>query len=220
VKLAYKARPLAGAWATAPYLHNGSVRNLYQLLLPQHQRDTSFRIGRSVFDPVQVGLAEGEENEGGMLFDTAIGGNANTGHEFRDGYTFWEEGSPPQYGVIGPAYSDRERYAIIEYIKTHLDDPPHSNLFDDVFAGVVAKAAQSMPPVEDAASVAKYWPDGQACNLAEYLDNHVDATSLSENVRSDIASIQETLTAYFSLPQSYACGGHTRYQRGGLADAY
>ena len=30
--LAYKARPLEGIWATAPYLHNGSVPNLYELL--------------------------------------------------------------------------------------------------------------------------------------------------------------------------------------------
>jgi len=53
----YKARPLDGIWATAPYLHNGSVRNLYQLLLPAAQRETSFEIGDNEFDPVDVGLS-------------------------------------------------------------------------------------------------------------------------------------------------------------------
>ena len=33
--LAYKARPLNGVWATPPYLHNGSVPNLYELLSPR-----------------------------------------------------------------------------------------------------------------------------------------------------------------------------------------
>ncbi|MGI9416963.1 MAG: di-heme-cytochrome C peroxidase, partial [Geminicoccaceae bacterium] len=40
--LCYKARPLNGIWATAPYLHNGSVRTLRQLLLPTDQRQTTF----------------------------------------------------------------------------------------------------------------------------------------------------------------------------------
>lgn len=34
---AYKARPLNGIWATAPYLHNGSVPTLYDLLLPKRR---------------------------------------------------------------------------------------------------------------------------------------------------------------------------------------
>ena len=38
----YKARPLNGIWSTAPYLHNGSVPNLYQLLLPVAERQKKF----------------------------------------------------------------------------------------------------------------------------------------------------------------------------------
>lgn len=220
VVLAYKARPLAGAWSTAPYLHNGSVRNLYQLLLPQHQRDAQFFIGRSEFDPVQVGLAGAEKNRGGMWYDTALTGNANTGHEFRDGYTLWQEGSAPQYGVIGPRYSDRERYQIIEYVKTHLDDPPHSTLFDEVFAGVVAAAADSLPPAGQAAAVAESWPDVQACNLREYLDNHDGAQTLTDEVRSQMEAIQSTLEAYFALPQSYRCDDHRPFQVGGASDGF
>ncbi len=48
---AYKARPLNGIWATAPFLHNGSVPNLYQLLLPDNQRVKTFFVGSHEFDP-------------------------------------------------------------------------------------------------------------------------------------------------------------------------
>ena len=52
----YKARPLNGIWATAPYLHNGSVPNLDALLRPAKDRPTSFSIGTRTFDPEKVGL--------------------------------------------------------------------------------------------------------------------------------------------------------------------
>jgi cytochrome c peroxidase len=44
---AYKARPLDGIWATAPYLHNGSVPTLYDLLTPPDQRPASFNVGNA-----------------------------------------------------------------------------------------------------------------------------------------------------------------------------
>ena len=53
--LAYKARPLNGIWSGAPYLHNGSVPNLYELLLPAAQRSDTFYIGSWEYDPVRVG---------------------------------------------------------------------------------------------------------------------------------------------------------------------
>jgi hypothetical protein len=215
VQLGYKARPLAGAWATAPYLHNGSVRNLYQLLSPQHERDTRFFIGSPLFDPVQLGLAAGNGSHGGMWLDTRISGNANTGHEFRDGYTHWQEGHPPQYGVIGPEYRDYERYEIIEYIKVHHDDPPHSSLFDEIFDGMVAFITRNMPPPDAPQRLSEFWPEGQACNLQQYLGNHQGAATLSEQLRQQIEAIQAGLAAYFALPESYDCGGKTRFQRGG-----
>ena len=55
----YKSRPLDGIWATAPYLHNGSVPNLDALLRPVAQRPTSFSIGVKTFDPVRVGYSDG-----------------------------------------------------------------------------------------------------------------------------------------------------------------
>ncbi|WP_346659235.1 hypothetical protein [Bradyrhizobium sp. CW7] len=52
----YRARPLDGVWATAPYLHNGSVPTLKDMLLPQGRRPNSFCVGSRKFDPVGVGL--------------------------------------------------------------------------------------------------------------------------------------------------------------------
>jgi hypothetical protein len=116
--LAYKARPLAGAWATAPYLHNGSVPNVYQLLLPASRRDRKFFVGRREFDPVHLGYAQETLSGTGFWLDTSIPGNWNTGHEFRAGYTGRAQG-----GVIGPELSDAERYALIEYLKVRQDAP-------------------------------------------------------------------------------------------------
>jgi mono/diheme cytochrome c family protein len=49
----YKSRPLDGVWATAPFLHNGSVPTLYDLLLPADRRPKTFRVGTRQFDPVR-----------------------------------------------------------------------------------------------------------------------------------------------------------------------
>ena len=45
--LSYKVRPLNGIWATPPYLHNGSMPNLYALLSPLEERPTKFYSGQS-----------------------------------------------------------------------------------------------------------------------------------------------------------------------------
>src|SRR6185312_14275906 len=42
----YKPRPLEGVWATPPFLHNGSVPNLYEMLLPPEKRSAKFFVGR------------------------------------------------------------------------------------------------------------------------------------------------------------------------------
>ncbi|MGR8950163.1 MAG: c-type cytochrome, partial [Gammaproteobacteria bacterium] len=44
VLLAYKARPLNGIWATPPNLHNGSVANLYELMLPAESSSPTFNL--------------------------------------------------------------------------------------------------------------------------------------------------------------------------------
>jgi len=114
---AYPARPLDGYWATAPYLHNGSVRTMYQLLSPVEERSKTFWIGTWDFDPVHLGY-ENEPVQGAFVFDTSLAGNSNSGHEFRDA-------DPNTPGVIGPALSPEERLDIIEYLKV-LDSVKYS----------------------------------------------------------------------------------------------
>ncbi|WP_347901455.1 di-heme-cytochrome C peroxidase [Pseudomonas purpurea] len=105
---AYKARPLAGVWATPPFLHNGSVPNLYQLLSPQDERDSTFYKGTFEYDPLHLGYRT-EAFTNGFMFDTRITGNHNSGHEFRAG----ERGN----GVIGRWLKPTERWALLEYLK-------------------------------------------------------------------------------------------------------
>jgi hypothetical protein len=104
----YKAGPRDGIWAAGPFLHNGSVPNLYELLLPAAERSKAFYLGRD-FDPVKVGV-DTSGNSGKYLFDTSLVGNSNAGHSFEDG--------PMTKGVIGRGFSDAERWELIEYLKS------------------------------------------------------------------------------------------------------
>ncbi|MEM7729131.1 MAG: di-heme-cytochrome C peroxidase [Pseudomonadota bacterium] len=105
--LAYKARPLDGIWATAPYLHNGSVASLYELLLPADERRTRFWTGHTAFDPVSVGYEVEKPLAGGFELilrrddGTTPKGNDNRGHE---------------YGA--ESFSHEDRMALVEYMKT------------------------------------------------------------------------------------------------------
>jgi hypothetical protein len=92
---AYKGRSLNGIWATAPYLHNGSVPTLWDLLLPAAQRPKSFKVGAREFDPKNVGFKS--DGYDGFQFNivprrddgtellrddgSPRAGNYNTGHE-------------------------------------------------------------------------------------------------------------------------------------------
>ncbi|KJZ37167.1 di-heme-cytochrome C peroxidase [Pseudomonas fluorescens] len=105
---AYKARPLAGVWATAPFLHNGSVPSIYQLLSPQDERTTTFYKGTFEYDPRHLGYRT-EAFTNGFMFDTRITGNHNSGHEFRAG----KRGN----GIIGRLLQPEERWALLEYLK-------------------------------------------------------------------------------------------------------
>lgn len=99
---AYKARPLDGIWATAPYLHNGSIASLHELLLPPAQRLRHFPVGTRQYDPVTVGYSVDPKAAGNsFVFDTAKVGNSNAGHA---------------YGV--GTLTEAQRQALIAYLKT------------------------------------------------------------------------------------------------------
>jgi mono/diheme cytochrome c family protein len=98
-ELQYKAPPLNGVWAAGPYLHNGSVPNLYEVISPPDQRTKQFSVGRREFDPVKVGFVS-EPAEGTFQFDTSLEGNRNVGHPF------------------GAHLTEAERWQIVEYLKS------------------------------------------------------------------------------------------------------
>ncbi len=77
----YRSRPLNGIWATGPFLHNGSVPSLADLLQPPAARPATFYVGQREIDPVKVGFvnAEGPRT---MLYDTSVAGNSNSGHTY------------------------------------------------------------------------------------------------------------------------------------------
>jgi len=130
----YRARPLDGVWATAPYLHNGSVPTLFAMLSPQKERPTIFCVGSRRYDPKHVGLADDLVMDpdhdkidskdkldkklcppGLTRFDARVLGNSNRGHSFEGTETDIDK---LPLGVIGPAFSDQQRLELIEYLKT------------------------------------------------------------------------------------------------------
>ena len=141
---AYKPRPLAGMWATAPFLHNGSVPTIYDLLSPVSERPKTFRVGSREYDTEKLGLKQ--PASGFWVFDTSKDGNHNTGHELNTGYKPWKEGDPPAGGLIGPLLSPEDRLAIIEHLKVRNDD-----LDGPQAPNVPTPATCSAPPRSDAA---------------------------------------------------------------------
>ena len=102
----YANMPLDGLWLRAPYLHNGSVPTLRDLLEPADKRPPVFYRGNDLYDEKNVGFVSTEATEQGRRFfkyDTAAEGNSNVGH---DG---------PEYGThLPPA----DKAALLEYLKS------------------------------------------------------------------------------------------------------
>jgi hypothetical protein len=102
--VAYESRVLQGIWATAPYLHNGSVPTLAALLEPVQNRPAEFKIGPA-YDPEKVGLAVEQTKFDYVLKTTdcdganSASGNSRCGHEF------------------GTQLSKEEKAALLEYLK-------------------------------------------------------------------------------------------------------
>lgn len=102
----YANMPLDGVWLRAPYLHNGSVPSLRDLLEPAAARPAVFWRGNDVFDPVKVGFVSDQPEAGGQKFfrfDTRAAGNGNGGHEGR---------------AYGTALAAEDKAALVEFLKT------------------------------------------------------------------------------------------------------
>lgn len=104
----YKANPIEGMWSSPPFLHNGSVPSLYDLLTPAADRPATFHVGRE-YDPLKVGI-DTSGKSGKFLFDTRQVGNSNAGHSFED--------APLGRGVIGRLLTEEERWALVEFVKS------------------------------------------------------------------------------------------------------
>ena len=96
----YSARTIKGSWATAPYLHNGSVLNLWELLLPAKLRTPIFYVGSHQYDVEKLGYVSDDKM---TKFVVATPGNSNQGHEGE------------KYGTN---INDDERKDLLEYLKT------------------------------------------------------------------------------------------------------
>ena len=100
---AYEARVLQGVWAAAPYLHNGSVPSLADLLKPASERPKTFKVGPA-YDVEHVGLALDQPTTNVSLATTGCedkaSGDSRCGHEF------------------GISLSVEEKRALLEYLKT------------------------------------------------------------------------------------------------------
>lgn len=100
------AKPLAGIWATAPFLHNGSVPTIADLLKPAADRPKNFWVGSFKYDTAKLGFANEETVQGFQLVvrcDTGCEGNDNRGHE------------------IGTTLSDQDKKDLIEFLKSYSD---------------------------------------------------------------------------------------------------
>ena len=98
----YVAPSLAGVWLNAPYLHNGSVPTLRDMLQPPADRPARFWRGYDVYDQAAVGFVSdgAEASRAGTLHDVAQPGNGNGGHTY------------------GTALTEGEKRALLEYLKT------------------------------------------------------------------------------------------------------
>jgi mono/diheme cytochrome c family protein len=98
----YVSPPLDGLWLRAPYLHNGSVPTLADLLEAAEARPRTFWRGDDVYDPAKIGfVSSGLDAERiGTFYDTAEPGNSSAGHPY------------------GTALPLGEKRALLEFLKT------------------------------------------------------------------------------------------------------
>ena len=99
----YSNQPLDGIWARSPYLHNGSVPTLRDLLEPASGRPRVWYRGNEEYDLDRVGYQSAAAAPGLFRYDTAVAGNGNSGHSGAD------------YGTDLP---EADKRALLDYMKT------------------------------------------------------------------------------------------------------
>jgi hypothetical protein len=102
----YANPPLDGIWARSPYLHNGSVPTLRDLLEPVRSRPAKWYRGSDILDTGNVGYRSdgyGSAAEDLFVYDTSVPGNSNSGHEGK---------------IYGTELSPADKDALVEYMKT------------------------------------------------------------------------------------------------------
>jgi hypothetical protein len=92
----YWAPSMGGVWARSPYLHNGSVRTMAELLTAPANRAKTFHRGSRMYDAAHMGYTD----EGAFVFDTSAAGNGNAGHDY------------------GSDLTPAQKHDLIEYLKT------------------------------------------------------------------------------------------------------
>jgi mono/diheme cytochrome c family protein len=81
----YVAGPLSGLWLRAPYLHNGAVANLAELLKRPEDRAPKFYRGCDLYDPANMGFVSSKPEPtcpSNWLLDTREPGNGRLGHAY------------------------------------------------------------------------------------------------------------------------------------------
>jgi hypothetical protein len=141
----YKSRPLHGVWATPPFLHNGSVRTVYQMISPREERERWFWSGTRQYDPVDLGYRN-LDVPGAVRFDTHVIGNDNVGHEFRQGCQ--------KSGVIGRYLEPHERREIMEYLKV-MDYTPGDVGYEPALCGGQEDRTACFASIDTAAAAEK-----------------------------------------------------------------
>ena len=107
--LGHRARHLSGVWATAPYLHNGSVPSIAALLKLEPRPD-KFTVRSHEYDPKVLGYVSTLAGaQAGDVYDTSLQGNSNQGHDF------------------ATDLSPEDKQAILEYLKVLPPEPELAN---------------------------------------------------------------------------------------------
>lgn len=105
----YVAPPLNGVWASAPYLHNGSVPTLWHVLHPG-ERPVVWRKTEDAYDRTRAGL---EAQSFDRVPDSAL-----SGAERREYFDTHLPGKSAQGHLFPDELTETEKQAVLEYLKS------------------------------------------------------------------------------------------------------